>query len=273
MSKEAKIKLDIPLKKPVVFVKVHTTGLDPKKDRIIQISLHKYGTDGSFVSGTKLINPETHIPEEATAISGITNEKVDGKPVFSEVGKGLFDFINDCDVIGFNVKFDLAFLASEFGRMNLTYSVYNKNVLDLYELYCFHNPRNFLSAVKLYVNNDVESNDILGADKYASLSTELFKRLFSETELSMTDTPLNGLDDIIEKTTGGKILDIDGWFKLQDGKPVFNKGQHRGVEVSVVLEKNEDYFNWLLHKADGITQDTKSLIEKMLKKAKKEKIQ
>ena len=95
---------------PMVAIDTETTGLR-KTERIVEISALKIMPD--FVLAERfstLINPERHIPEEATKINGITDAMVADAPTFGEIVQSLQDFIAGCTVIGHNLQFDLDFL-------------------------------------------------------------------------------------------------------------------------------------------------------------------
>ena len=68
--------MQINLTKPLLFFDLETTGLNVGKDKIVEISFIKVMPDGEEIERTELINPGVHIPEECSAIHGITDEDV-----------------------------------------------------------------------------------------------------------------------------------------------------------------------------------------------------
>lgn len=70
-----------------LFLDVETTGLDPRRDEIIELAMtpFRYGLDGRIYalgeSFCALRQPSTPIPDEITEITGITNEMVAGKAI------------------------------------------------------------------------------------------------------------------------------------------------------------------------------------------------
>ena len=102
------------LSRPLVFFDLETTGLNVGKDKIVEISMLKVMPDGEEISRTELINPGIPIPEECSAIHGITDEDVCDKPTFNEIADDLLAFIGDADLAGFNSnKFDEPLLVEE----------------------------------------------------------------------------------------------------------------------------------------------------------------
>ena len=108
--------MKLNLKRPIVFFDLETTGVDTAKDRIVEISMVKVMPDGEEIVKTRKINPGIHIPEEATAIHGITDEDVKDCPTFAQIARSLEQFIAGCDFGGFNSnRFDLPTLYSYRG--------------------------------------------------------------------------------------------------------------------------------------------------------------
>lgn len=251
--------------RPLVIVKVHTTGTDARTDRVVGITINRFDLDGQHRSGTRFINPERDIPQDAIAIHGITNERVENEKTFAQIGKGLFDFINDADIAGFNVKFDIEMLMGEFDRLNLNYTVYNRDIIDLCELYIKFNPRNFASAISHYVEPKFQVTGPIGTEQYASLCEKLM------------DSMLAPLGDVGEYLTtllkrqnyNVRSLDIRGLFVLgENNKPVFSTGMHKGKPVGDVLIADQSYYDWMRSTKANFPKDTLAMAERILKKAK-----
>ena len=68
--------MKLNLKKPLVIFDLETTGLDLVKDRVIQLSYIKVFPDGREVRGNELINPERHIEDVITQLTGISDDDV-----------------------------------------------------------------------------------------------------------------------------------------------------------------------------------------------------
>ncbi len=101
-----------------IYFDTETTGLKTDKDLIIEIAAYNPNTHQTFES---LINPGIPLPEEATAISHITNEMVASAPPFKVVGEQFLTFCgNDCVLIAHNLEsFDLPILTAECARSGL----------------------------------------------------------------------------------------------------------------------------------------------------------
>ena len=103
--------MKLNLKRPIIFFDLETTGVDTARDRIVEISMVKVMPDGEEITKTRRLNPGMHIPEEASAIHGITDDDVRDCPTFAQVARSLEQFIRGCDFGGFNSnRFDLPVL-------------------------------------------------------------------------------------------------------------------------------------------------------------------
>lgn len=104
----------------VVF-DLETTGLQPKKDKIIEIGAVKV-KDGEPVDVFKsLVNPGLKLPEFITEVTGITDGLLEGERQIKEV---LPEFIEFCDtdvVMGHNLMFDYSFIKVNAVNLNLEF--------------------------------------------------------------------------------------------------------------------------------------------------------
>jgi DNA polymerase-3 subunit epsilon/ATP-dependent DNA helicase DinG len=110
-----------------VALDIETTGLDEKRDAIIEIGAVKFNERRTEDEWTSLINPGRQIPNFITGLTGIDNPMVRQAPGFRDIAHELEAFVGDTPVIGHNVRFDLGFL-QKGGILN-----YNE-VIDTYEL-------------------------------------------------------------------------------------------------------------------------------------------
>lgn len=98
-----------------------TTGLNPRKDRIVQYAFIGRDADGSSVSRTELIDPGIKIPEASMRVHGISNEDVIGHGSFGKHAEDIEELIDGGIIIGHNVNgFDWRFIEFEFMRAGKT---------------------------------------------------------------------------------------------------------------------------------------------------------
>jgi len=103
-----------------VALDLETTGLDSKRDAILEIGAVRFrtslnnGSVGAEVLDTwhSFVNPGRPIPIQIQQLTGITSEQVIHAPRFSQVAGELGRFVGSYPVVGHNVRFDLEFLSS-----------------------------------------------------------------------------------------------------------------------------------------------------------------
>ena len=96
---------------------VETTGLDPLKDRVIEVGVVVTDVSGRTLDewGT-LINPGVGIRSSASHINGIQTEWLAAAPSFAAVAHEVAQRMNGRIFVAHNVKFDSSFLHEEFAR-------------------------------------------------------------------------------------------------------------------------------------------------------------
>ncbi len=99
---------------PLTFFDVETTGLYPERgDRICEIAMVRTVNGQIEKTFDTLVYPERPIPEEASRVSGITDQMVWGKPRFSEIRADIEQMAEGSVLVAHNAPFDLAFLHVE----------------------------------------------------------------------------------------------------------------------------------------------------------------
>jgi ATP-dependent DNA helicase DinG len=111
----------------IVAIDIETTGLSEERDAIIEIGAVRFKGRRVEDEWSSLINPNRHIPEFISALTGISDVEVRNAPRFQGVAADLEAFVGDSPIIGHNVRFDLGFMQ----RAGLF--AYNE-VIDTYEL-------------------------------------------------------------------------------------------------------------------------------------------
>lgn len=113
-----------------VVLDTETTGLSAGKDEIIEICAIKFRDFKPIECFETLCKPKKPIPEDATAINGITNGMVENHPHFRQIVNSLTDFIGNENIIGHNLEFDLKFLV----KQGLDVTTSNRKYFDTLEL-------------------------------------------------------------------------------------------------------------------------------------------
>lgn len=249
----------IKLERPIIFFDIETTGLDIVTCKIVEICTLKILPDFSNSLRKVRLNPEIHIPPEATKIHHITDDDVKGKPTFRQISKSLLEYFHGCDVAGFNQNhYDIPVLAEEFARCGYIFPEENVKSIDVMKMYHKVRPRTLATAAKEFLDVDfVEAHD---AQKDVDITARVFLAMIAqEQELkSMTLEELNQLSKrhpMQAETTGKLLYDDKGYL-------VYNFGRVQGSRVA-----NEPSFaEWIQTKATGFAISIKLLIQRELKK-------
>jgi DNA polymerase-3 subunit epsilon len=188
-----------------IILDTETTGLDPLTgDRIVEVGcieiLHRKKTGNKF---HHYINPQRKMSEEAFKVHGISDEMLIGKPYFEHIGKELFEFIGDANIIAHNAPFDVKFLNFEFKKMNLSF-INPSKVIDTLVLARkkFPGAKANLNALCQRFNIDLSRRDKHGALLDAELLLEVYIELTGGAQNSMI---FDMKTDIKNNTKSSKI--------------------------------------------------------------------
>lgn len=104
-----------------VCIDLETTGLEPKKDKIIEIGAVR--VDQGEITGKweSFVNPERELEQRIVELTGIRNEQLMGAKKISEILPDLLAFLGDRPLLGHSVHFDFAFLKRAAVSENLCF--------------------------------------------------------------------------------------------------------------------------------------------------------
>lgn len=246
--------MNIKLTRPIVFFDLETTGLNIGHDHIVEISLIKIFPDEHRESFTQRVNPGIHIPEEATAVHGISDADVADKPLFKDVARRIADMIQGCDLGGFNSnKFDIPMLAEEFMAVGMTdVDLRRSNFIDVQVIFHKKEQRTLTAAYKFYCDKDLEGAH--GAFADTSATVDVFLAQLNR----YADLPkdIKGLADFSQMSHN---VDFAGRFVYDaNGVETFNFGKHKGKSVEQVLRTEPSYFDWMMN--GDFSRDTKRVL-------------
>lgn len=232
--------MKLKLSKPIVFFDLETTGINITKDRIVEIAILKVFPNGNEESKRWLVNPEIEIPKEASDIHGITNEQVVTEPTFKELASQITEMIKGCDLAGFNSnRFDIPLLAEEMLRVDMDFDMKNRLAVDVQVIFHKKEQRTLGAAYKFYCEKNLEDAHTAMADTVATY--EVLK-----AQLDKYDDLENNIEFLEEYSHHKKNADFANMIVFdKDGDECFNFGKHKGKKVTMVLEKEPGYYNWI----------------------------
>lgn len=246
--------MELNLTRPLAFFDLETTGIRVATDRIVEICIVRINADASTKIKTTRINPGIPIPWEATAIHGITNEDVKDSPSFSQIAHELAQFLESCDLAGYNSNhFDIPLLVEEFLRAGVDFELKGRRFVDVQNIFHKMEPRNLKAAYKFYCQLDLENAHSAEADTMATyeiLKAQLdrYKDItFKDRKGNVTQPVINDVKALSDFSYVTRNVDLIGHIVYNDkDQEVFNFGKHKGKQVAQVFRDEPSYYDWIM---------------------------
>lgn len=233
---------NLKLVRPLVVFDIESTGVSPRKDRIIELAAIKLMPDGEEISKCWLMNPGVPIPPETTAIHGISDEIVKDCPTFADKAKEIFEFFRGCDLSGFNAdRFDIPCLEEEFARVGMAFAPSARKHVDVQRIYHKKEPRDLSAAVRFYLGRNHDGAHGAEADTRATL--EVLKAQMAK----YSDLPAT-VDEMDEYLVPHDPMNADraGTLRWKDGELTINFGKKKGESLKKLLLNEPNYLKWIL---------------------------
>ena len=253
--------MKLNLTKPLCVFDLETTGTQVTKDRIVQIAIIKLLPNGEQKEYNQLINPGISIPEEITAIHGITNDRVKNCSVFRDKAKEIAEFIGDSDLAGYNSnKFDIPVLAEEFLRAEYEFDLSNRRFIDVQNIFHKMEQRTLAAAYQFYCNKKIENAHDAMFDTRATLDVFI-------AQMERYSDLKNDVNFLSEFSRAGEfeLVDLAGRLaRNKKGEVIYNFGKHSGKSITDVMKIEPGYYGWMLD-ADFPLYTKKCLRQEMLR--------
>jgi len=251
----------LPLKRPLIFFDLETTGLDFKYDRIIEIAAHKIHPDGHIEKLHTRINPGIRIPAEISALTGISNDDVSGAPTFLQKAAEIGKFFADCDLGGYHIgRFDVKVMVEEYKRAGMDFDPDHRLIIDSQAIFHQKEKRDLTAAYKFYCGKDLQGAHSADADTLATY--EIFLAQMKRypdlpCEIDALHTFCKGPQD--------RFVDSEGKFFWRDGEAVFNFGKYKSQTLRAVAQTDGGYLNWLISPERQFAQDVIDICYKAMR--------
>jgi DNA polymerase-3 subunit epsilon len=231
----------LQLTKPIAFIDIEATGSNPATDRIVEIAIIKYLTDGTRNVKRKLLNPQMPIPQVVVDIHGITDEMVKDAPTFKQAAHEIKQFLVGCDISCYNAyRLDMPLLVEEFIRAGVEFEMKGRKLVDVQKIFHQMEQRTLSAAYKFYCNKTIENAHSAEAD--AAATAEIL-----DAQLARYPQLGNTLDSVLKVIGEDPIIDFARRFVYDDkGVEIFNFGKHKGRAVADVLKAEPQYYDWMM---------------------------
>lgn len=250
----------LALRRPLVFLDLETTGVNPASDRIVEIGLIKVHPDGRRETLTRRVNPGMPIPPASTRIHGITDADVAGAPRFAQIAAEVVGFIGDADLAGFNVqRFDIPVLHRELAMAGARLDMEGRAVVDAQVIFHRKEPRDLTAAYRYYCGRELEGAHGAQADVEACVEI-LDAQLAAYPDLPKGPQELADLFNPRDPNA----IDPDGKFVWERGEAVLMFGPDgvRGRSLRDLAEKDRGFLEWILRKEFG--PEVKAIVQEAL---------
>lgn len=255
--------MNLQLQRPLCFLDIEATGLDPAADRVISLAIVKMFPGPVPEHGTCdkrywLVNPGFPIPPPATAVHGITDAQVAAAPQFPFYAAVIMAYLSECDLAGFNcLNYDIPLLWEEFHRARLPWDLAEVHIVDVGNLFKKKEPRTLAAAVQFYCAKEIQEAHDASADAQATL--EVFTgQLKRYPDLAAMDVAglaeASRLEALSRIDLAGKLV------RDADGDPVFNFAKVKGVK----LRDDIGFARWMLDR--DFSHNTKMHVRQELDK-------
>ena len=276
--------MELKLTKPIIFFDLETTGVQVGHDHIVEICLHKVKPDGTTETRVERVRPvdaegnTVHIPEQTTAVHGISDADVKDKPSFKELAPSLLQYIGDADLAGYNSnKFDVPLLVEEFLRAGFDFDLSVRRLVDVQNIFHQMEQRTLVAAYRFYCNKELEHAHSAAADTVATyevLKAQLDRYQgvdYKDRNGRITQPVVNDIAALSAFTANSQWADLVGHIGYDaQHREVFNFGKHKGKSVEQVFEQEPSYYDWMM-KSD-FPLSTKKLITSIWQRRKQKKL-
>ena len=244
---------ELKLERPLVVFDIESTGIMPQRDRIVEIAVLKVFPDGRTQNTVRRLNPEMPIPPGATAVHGITDDDVKECPVFSLIAEKLFNYIDGCDLCGYNITgFDIPMLEAQFKRAGFEFKVDDRKVVDVYNIFCKLYPRTLSAAYEFFCGKELEGAHGAAADTAATFEV-LLGQFAKHPELPRDPGGLAEFGDLL----GADAVDRTRRFKWSGDEVVVNFGKNAGRTLKELAANDPGFLRWIVR--SDFSEEVKSI--------------
>lgn len=175
-----------------VAIDLETTGLDPKRDRVIEIGAVKV-IEGRIVEKLScFVNPRMAITEYTKELTGITDEMVSEAPDMDTLIESVVAFCSELPILGHHIIFDYSFLKRAAVNKGLEFE---KNGIDTLAICRKYMPeeekKNLMSACTYFgISMDASHRAVPDAQAAHYLYQALKKRVKNQEDDLFFGKPL-----------------------------------------------------------------------------------
>lgn len=252
----------------IVAFDVETTGLNPKLDRILQLSMVKFETSTFRTIAEKswYIKPEGdyYITEAASDVNGLTQEFIEQNGVsLASIIDEIDAFWEGCDLLTYNGNsFDIKFIYYEWQRQHRAFNIGDRLCYDSKLIETRLHSNHLVDVYRRYTGQTMEEAGLQAHDALSDVKAtiEVFRNqsVIREDLAELPETRVLTIDDsVVNKPTPNRPVNL-----------VFKNGKYRDTELWVVACKDPSYIKWWSQNV--AIKASRDLVRSYLKKRQEE---
>ena len=154
-----------------------STGLDPSKDRLIEVAAARFTFEHIVQRFETLVDPECEIPKISQDIHNISHEMLKGKPKVGQILPELLKMVKGHIIVGHGISFDIALIAAEAKRNQIPNEIEKQPFIDTLRMARLYgeSPINSLERLRQHFNIEAEGAHRAMSDVIVNI--EVFKFL------------------------------------------------------------------------------------------------
>lgn len=246
--------MELTITRPLAIFDLETTGVNVATDRIVEISVVKIMPEGKQEVFTQRLSPGIPISKESTMIHGISDLDVIDCPSFGSIAPELEKFLDQADLSGYNaIRFDIPLLVEEFLRVGIDFSLMDRHIVDVQNIFHKMEPRNLKAAYKFYCHKNLEMAHSAEADAMATYEVlkaqlDMYKGQEYTNHDGITSQPVqNNVKALHDFSFYTQNVDLVGHIVFNaKQQEVLNFGKYKGQPVEDIFRKEPSYYDWMM---------------------------
>ncbi len=242
----------------IISIDVETTGLNPKDDFIIQLSLIKLRRKDMKEIDRRnwyiLPMKSFMISPDAEKVHGISRDFLEKNGVsIKSILEDFKSLVRGCDFLSYNGNnFDMKMLYKDFGMIGYDVFEEDRKYYDAYSIEAMLHPRNLSAVYKNYVGKEMENAHNSMCDVEATC--EVFKHQLSQA--GVTFDALDNMDICKLISPEGSIRNASS--TNNESLIVFSHGKYKDSDVADICVKDPSYIKWFVENV--ASERTKKII-------------
>lgn len=174
-----------------VSIDLETTGLNPKRDKIIEIGAVRVIDGERLETFASLVNPGRKLEPRIVELTGLSDEELSNAPYIEEILQDVLGFTGDLPLLGHSVLFDFSFLKKAAVNSQLAFEKQGVDTLKIARKYLADlEHRNLDYLCRHYQIPHQAHRALADAEATAALYERLAEQFYSEEDTLFQPQPL-----------------------------------------------------------------------------------